>query len=85
MTSTCPRCGRHDFEVVVNEPKNLAAKLLFVQCSFCGAVIGVTDNNNMGLKVAVMEKEIRRLGDQIGILNTNFSNLVRQMSNLLRK
>jgi len=46
--STCPKCDSHTFEIVENTPKNSKFKLQFVQCSKCGAVIGVMDSYNIG-------------------------------------
>jgi translation initiation factor 2 beta subunit (eIF-2beta)/eIF-5 len=36
------------FEVVEKEPTHSNFKLLFVQCSSCGAVVGVLDHYNIG-------------------------------------
>ena len=44
--SPCPKCGNHGFELVENAPKGSDYKLMFVQCSSCGTVVGVTDFYN---------------------------------------
>jgi uncharacterized Zn finger protein len=46
--SICPRCAKPFFEVVEREPRDSNFKLLFVQCSSCGAVVGVLDHFNIG-------------------------------------
>jgi hypothetical protein len=49
--SRCPRsdCNGNRFEVVAGqEPMNSRFKLSFVQCTTCGAVAGVMENNNIG-------------------------------------
>jgi Zn ribbon nucleic-acid-binding protein len=43
--STCPKCNSHNFEVVEKSQAGLKHNLKFVQCVFCGAVVGVFDNN----------------------------------------
>jgi uncharacterized Zn finger protein len=46
--SICPRCAGSFFEVVEKEPTHSNFKLLFVQCSSCGAVVGVLEHFNIG-------------------------------------
>lgn len=41
--STCVKCGGHSFEVVPLTPLGASNKLAIVQCSGCGAAIGVLD------------------------------------------
>lgn len=40
MKPSCPKCGEHEFEVVLITPKNAAGKWEFIQCSNCGVVVG---------------------------------------------
>jgi hypothetical protein len=47
--STCAKCGGNDFEIVTSETvRNAVFKVRFVQCAFCGVVVGVQeyDDNN---------------------------------------
>jgi hypothetical protein len=46
--STCVKCGGTFFEVVQVEPQGSAFKMLFVQCSACGGVVGVQEFFNVG-------------------------------------
>lgn len=46
--SSCPKCGNGHFEMVENSPKGSDFKLTFIQCSSCGAVVGVMDYYNIG-------------------------------------
>ena len=45
---TCGKCGGTLFEVVQQEPLRSEFKLMFVQCSSCGNVVGVLDYFNIG-------------------------------------
>jgi len=56
--STCPKCGNSFFETVEKEPRNSNFKLLFVQCSSCGAVVGVMDFWNIGQLIHVLAKKL---------------------------
>ncbi|MDT5121819.1 MAG: hypothetical protein QOC96_1301 [Acidobacteriota bacterium] len=47
--STCPKCNSHSFEMKEAEPANAMYKVNFVQCSSCGAVVGVMDYFNIGV------------------------------------
>jgi len=60
--STCVKCGHHVFEVSEVEPNGSNFKLMFVQCSSCGGVVGVTDYYNT---YATLEKLADRLGVNI--------------------
>ncbi len=42
--STCAKCGGFDFEVVSKRPAGSAVELRFVQCAYCGLVVGVLES-----------------------------------------
>jgi predicted nucleic-acid-binding Zn-ribbon protein len=44
--STCIKCGNRSFEVVPVVPHDSNFKILFVQCSSCGGVVGTQDYYN---------------------------------------
>ncbi len=44
--SRCPKCEEHQFEMVEKEIRNARFKMMFIQCSSCGTVVGVTDYEN---------------------------------------
>ena len=46
--SKCGGCGSTTFEVKENVPTHSTFKLLFVQCSKCGVVVGVNEWFNLG-------------------------------------
>jgi hypothetical protein len=43
MISNCVKCGGIAFEAVEADVDGVAFKMLFVQCSACGGVVGVTN------------------------------------------
>ena len=46
--STCVKCGSHSFEMRENEPRDSNYKIMFIQCTSCGSVVGVMDYYNIG-------------------------------------
>ena len=60
--STCVKCGGHSFEVKEKSPVGSGYKLIFIQCSSCGGVVGVTEFYNTG---ALLEKLAKKLGVHI--------------------
>jgi uncharacterized Zn finger protein len=63
--STCPKCNNHTFEIVENSPSKSAYKLLFVQCTSCGAVVGVMDYYNIGARINELEKKVDNISKYI--------------------
>lgn len=57
--STCAKCNNHQFEMVENSPRNSRFKYMFIQCSSCGSVVGITEYNNIGI---MLEKIFKKLG-----------------------
>jgi len=58
-TSTCPKCSSTSFESKTLSPSGSNFKVVTVQCSSCGAVVGVTDYYNTAL---LLEKIAKKLG-----------------------
>ncbi len=58
-TATCPKCDSRRFELSTAEPKGAKYKMTFVQCSSCGAVVGVTDYYSVP---SLLEKIADKLG-----------------------
>jgi uncharacterized Zn finger protein len=46
--SRCPKCGGQSFEAVVKIPIGSPRRVMFVQCSACGAVVGIQEPENSG-------------------------------------
>jgi hypothetical protein len=73
--SKCPKCDDSSFEVKENSPRHSNFKLLFVQCSSCGSVIGTMDYYNIGTRISELEKKIDELKSSSNSLSTINSNL----------
>lgn len=58
-TSSCPKCGNHSFEMKEHLPHGSGFKVFFIQCSSCGAVVGVTDYYNVP---SLLEKIAAKIG-----------------------
>ena len=56
--STCVKCGNSSFEVKENSPSKSNYKLMFIQCSSCGGVVGVMDYFNIGDFVVKIAKKL---------------------------
>lgn len=56
--SKCIKCDSHRFEIKEYEPVGSAYKLMFVQCSSCGGVVGVTDYYNIGTLLHQLAKKL---------------------------
>jgi predicted nucleic-acid-binding Zn-ribbon protein len=71
-TSTCVKCGGTRFEMKAAEPKDSAYKQMFIQCSSCGGVAGVTEYYDAGVlakdlqnKIATLQEAVQRIESQI--------------------
>ena len=56
--STCVKCGGTHFEIVAKEPRGANYKLMFVQCTGCGGVVGVTEFYNTGVLIQKLAKAL---------------------------
>lgn len=65
-TSKCNKCDKTSFEVVEKVPTRSTFKLLFVQCSSCGNVVGVMDYFNIGSMISKLEKRIEKIERKLG-------------------
>lgn len=78
-------CDSTRFEVKENSPTRSNYKLLFVQCSSCGAVVGTMDYYNIGARLSELEKKIDEIkysssavasvNSNLDIINNNISKL----------
>jgi hypothetical protein len=62
--STCVKCGGHSFELALFTPIGESRKLTLVQCSQCGAPVGVMDPA-MGLQIEVLKNQIAAIDDRL--------------------
>ena len=58
-TSKCPTCESSRFEMVEMSPGGSRFKVMAVQCSSCGSVVGVTDFYNTA---SLLEKIAKKIG-----------------------
>lgn len=56
--STCPKCPGSTFENKLYSPTGSKFKLSFIQCSSCGAVVGVMDYFNIGGLIQALAKKL---------------------------
>lgn len=82
--SKCPNCDNRSFEVTENSPSKSQFKLMFVQCSKCGCVVGTMDYFNIGARISELEKKINDISltdntstikNNLNILNENITRL----------
>jgi predicted nucleic-acid-binding Zn-ribbon protein len=83
--SKCPKCDNTRFEVKENSPTHSNFKLLFVQCSSCGTVVGTMDYYNIGARLSEIEKKIDQIklsssgssaiNSNLDVINTNIARL----------
>jgi uncharacterized Zn finger protein len=56
--SRCSKCGNESFEMVEVEPKNWRFKVMFVQCTSCGSVVGTMDHFNLSTLILELKEKI---------------------------
>lgn len=66
--SKCPSCQSHSFAMVENEPRNSNFKIMLIQCSQCGTVVGTTSYYDAGVISNGIDKKIDDLKSQISYL-----------------
>lgn len=81
FSSTCPKCATSYFELKEAEPRNSEYKIIFVQCSSCGAVVGTMPYFDAGVISKDNQKQIKSLHDKID----NLEHIVRQMAQYLHQ
>jgi hypothetical protein len=66
-TSKCFNCGNTGFEMKENAPNNSAFRLMLLQCSSCGVVVGAMDGYNIGSLLLRQNEALRKIGLQVGV------------------
>jgi hypothetical protein len=65
---TCTKCGAvNSFEVEEVSPSGSKFKLMFVQCSRCGGVVGVQEYYNTGALIAKQNEAIKEIAQKLGV------------------
>jgi hypothetical protein len=69
--ATCLRCVGHSFELAPFTPLGASHKLMMVQCSGCGARIGVLDS--------ATAPQIEALKNQIGAIDERLNRIAKAL------
>lgn len=56
--STCAKCDGTTFEMVEATPRGSNFSVMFIQCSRCGGVVGVTDYYQIGTELQIIKKKL---------------------------
>lgn len=89
--SKCPKCENGFFEVSENSPSKSNFKLMFVQCSKCGTVVGAMDYWNIGTLLKDLEKKVgfgsssSTVNNNLDIINSNIAKLFQLLQSTNRK
>jgi hypothetical protein len=62
--STCTKCAGHSFELVLVTPIGEIRKLTLVQCSGCGAPVGVLDPA-MGPQIEALKNRVAAIDERL--------------------
>jgi hypothetical protein len=62
--SICAKCGGHSFELVPFTPLGASNKLTIVQCSGCGAAIGVLDPAT-GFQIDALKNHVAAIDERL--------------------
>jgi len=81
--STCPKCDSHKFDYVENSPDGSAYKLMFVQCSSCGAVVGVMDYLSIGTQNEQLKEEIKVLTKEVERSQYTLNHIVNLLNQII--
>jgi len=57
-SSKCPKCEHTSFEMAETEVKGSRYKQMFIRCSSCGTVVGVTEYYNIGAKLDILANKL---------------------------
>jgi len=76
--STCPKCTYNLFEIKEAEPRNSTYKIIFIQCSRCGAVVGTMTFYYAGVLAKDNQEQLNAIKVQLSNLEQLLS-LIRQV------
>lgn len=77
--STCPKCTSTSFEVKEAEPRHSSYKMIFVQCSSCGAVVGSMPYFDAGVLAKDNQTELTKIKQQLTQLEYSLSQVVQAL------
>jgi transcription initiation factor IIE alpha subunit len=83
--STCPKCDSNRFECTVSTPSGSNYSLMFVQCSACGAVVGVMDSSNIGAQNQKLKEGLQVIAKDVKQNQQVLEQVVSQVKQILQK
>jgi hypothetical protein len=82
--SACPKCSGTHFECVSIEPDNLRVEVSAIQCTSCGAIVGILEDEIISEAVcAQIDTLDADIAGKLEFLNRRISELTRELSNAL--
>jgi len=57
--SFCPKCNNDNFEITRVKPDGSDWAYYFVQCTQCGYPVGITEAENLAIKLDLLEESFR--------------------------
>jgi lactam utilization protein B len=70
-TANCGHCGKIGTKIETIEPHGAAYKQAAICCQWCSAILGITDNYNVGTLLKQLEAEQGKLKAQIQQIDHN--------------
>ena len=83
--STCPKCENRFFEAATAEPAKANLKHTFIQCSACGAVVGVMDYYNISTLAINIENRIKKLESTVNDIRNNQNTINQNVLEVLQE
>lgn len=82
MFTKCAKCGGGFFELQTIEPSGSNFKINVIQCSSCGAPIGLVDYYDTHSSIEKTNQKIERLHNEVNQLGYDITNIRNMVSNL---
>lgn len=77
--SRCMKCDSQFFEAKEQSPIGSKFKLIFIQCSSCGGVVGTMNYFDAGILANENKAEIANIKSQLSGIDNNIRNLANRM------
>ena len=65
--STCAKCGNGTFELKEQAPRSSTYELLFVQCTSCGAPVGVIEGRTISDMMIRQNRALEAIAQHVGV------------------
>jgi len=79
-SSKCPSCNNHSFELKVLTPSDSKYKVNSVQCSNCGAVVGVLEFTSTEYLINQQDQKIKELQNGLEVINHNLATIMDKLN-----